>query len=77
MLLTCCARMRALLGNNKAQGMIEYTLMLAFVVIIVTAMYYNIGTDENGRPVLESFLLSIKDTFYHIANIMKDAVSKI
>ena len=77
MLLTYYARMRALLANNKVQGMIEYTLILAFVVIIVTAMYYNIGIDENVRPILESFLLSIKDTFYHIDNIMKDAVSKI
>lgn len=77
MLLTCYARLKDLLANQKAQGMIEYVLILAFVVIVVTAMYYNIGTDEKGRPVLESFLLSIEDTFYHISNIMKNAISKI
>lgn len=77
MLLTCYAHLRALLANKKAQGIVEYAMILGFVVILVTAMYYNIGTDEKGRPILESFLLSIEDTFYHAANIMKDAVSKI
>lgn len=34
MLLTCYARLKDLLANQKAQGMIEYVLILAFVVIV-------------------------------------------
>ena len=57
--------------------MVEYALILAFVFIIASFMYYNIAINADGRPELKSFLLSIKDTFYRVSNMMKNAISSM
>lgn len=57
--------------------MVEYALILAFVFIIASFMYYNIAINADGRLELKSFLLSIKDTFYRVSNMMKNAISSM
>lgn len=63
-----CSDINALLRCKKAQAMVEYSLILAFVFIIALFMYYN----ED-----QSFLLSIKDVFYRVSNMMKNAMSSM
>lgn len=66
-----CSDINALLRCKKAQAMVEYSLILAFVFIIALCFYYNITIDEKGREELHSFVLSIKDAIYRISNLLK------
>lgn len=63
-----CSDINALLRCKKAQAMVEYSLILAFVFIIALFMYYN----ED-----QSFLFSIEDVFYRVSNMMKNAMSSM
>ena len=63
-----CSDINALLRCKKAQAMVEYSLILAFVCIIALFMYCN----ED-----HSFLFSIKDVFYRVSNMMKNAMSSM
>ena len=63
-----CSDINALLRCKKAQAMVEYSLILAFVCIIALFMYYN----ED-----QSFLFSIEDVFYRVSNMMKNAMSSM
>lgn len=63
-----CSDINALLRCKKAQAMVEYSLILAFVSIIALFMYYN----ED-----QSFLFSIEDVFYRVSNMMKNAMSSM
>lgn len=63
-----CSDINALLRCKKAQAMVEYSLILAFVCIIALFMYYN----ED-----HSFLFSIQDVFYRVSNMMKNAMSSM
>lgn len=51
-------RIKCLWENNKAQGIIEYALLLAFVVVVGLAIYLPIehGTNSNGRPIYGTML---------------------
>lgn len=77
MIKGCCSDITALLRCEKAQAMVEYSLILAFVFIIALFMYYNIETNADGHEELQSFLLSIKDAFYRVSNMMKNAMSSM
>lgn len=77
MVRDCYSYLKAIFYNRKAQGIIEYALILAFVVIIVIALYYIIDIDEQGRPFLKSLLLRLKDTLYHVSNMMENVSLKI
>lgn len=72
-----CSDINALLRCKKAQAMVEYSLILAFVFIIALFMYYNIEINADGHEELQSFLLSIKDVFYRVSNMMKNAMSSM
>lgn len=71
-----CSDINAFLRCKKAQAMVEYSLILAFVCIIAQFMYYNIEINADGYEQ-KSFLVSIKDVFYRVSNMMKNAMSSM
>lgn len=72
-----CSDINALLRCKKAQAMVEYSLILAFVCIIAQFMYYNIEINADGDGEVQSFRFAIEEVFYHVSNMMKNAMSSM
>ena len=60
-------------NNEKAQGIVEYALILAFVVIIAAGLVsYTIVVYPDGTYDLRSLAQSVIDVFYRVGKIFKN-----
>lgn len=60
-------------NNKKAQGIVEYALILAFVVIIAAGLVsYTIVVYPDGTYDLRSLAQSVIDVFYRVGKIFKN-----
>ena len=61
--------------GEKAQGIVEYALILVFVVIVVSVLIdKSMGIDESGRPFLQWFLLKVLNVIYAIEHLLENAL---
>lgn len=61
--------------DEKGQGIVEYTLILVFVVIVVSVLIdKSMGIDENGRPFLQWFLMKVLNVIYATEHLLESAL---
>lgn len=60
--------------NEKSQGIVEYALIIFFVVAVAIFIFYPvpIGIDENGRPIIRKLILSIQSVFEYLTSLILD-----
>ena len=58
--------------NEKAQGIIEYALVIFFVVSVAIYLFYpvSISIEEDGRPVIRKLILSIQNIFEQLRKLI-------
>ena len=58
--------------DERAQGIVEYALIIFFVVTVAIYIFYPIpiGVDENGRPIIRKLILSIQRIFEHLKSLL-------
>lgn len=62
---------------RKAQALVEYALLLAFIFVIAYFLHQNMGINANGRPELQSLPLKVKNVFNHISNMINTVLSSM
>ena len=58
--------------DEKGQGIVEYALILVFVVIVVSVLIdKSMGIDESGRPFLQWFLMKVLNVIYATEHLLE------
>ena len=61
--------------DEKGQGIVEYALILVFVVIVVSVLIdKSMGIDESGRPFLQWFLMKVLNVIYATEHLLESAL---
>ena len=61
--------------DEKGQGIVEYALILVFVVIVVSVLIdKSMGIDESGRPFLQWFLMKVLNVIYATEHLSESAL---
>ena len=61
--------------SEKGQGIVEYALILVFVVIVVSVLIdKSMGIDESGRPFLQWLLLKVLNVIYATEHLLENAL---
>ena len=61
--------------DEKVQGIVEYALILVFVVIVVSVLIdKSMGIDESGRPFLQWFLMKVLNVIYATEHLLESAL---
>jgi len=68
-------KIKYLWKNNKAQGIVEYALLLSIVIVVGLAIYLPMqhGNNSNGRPIYRTMIMDM----IQIYNGAKDLFLKI
>ena len=61
--------------DEKGQGIVEYALILVFVVIVVSVLIdKSMGIDESVRPFLQWFLMKVLNVIYATEHLLESAL---
>ena len=61
--------------DEKGQGIVEYALILVFVVIVVSVLIdKSMGIGESGRPFLQWFLMKVLNVIYATEHLLESAL---
>ena len=61
--------------DEKGQGIVEYALILVFVVIVVSVLIdKSMGIDESGRTFLQWFLMKVLNVIYATEHLLESAL---
>lgn len=65
--------------NEKAQGIIEYALLIFFVVSVTIYLFYPvlISIGEDGRPVIRKLILSIQRIFEQLERLISTVSTSV
>lgn len=61
--------------DKKAQGIVEYAILLAFVSIVAYVLINPaMGVDDQGRPSLQWFSLKVRNVIFAVVKLLNKAL---